>query len=149
MHPDVMLPVTRPSPNPVIYEQITAEVIQKASRELKGSGGPTLVDADTWRHFLCSRAYGKQPYNLAEAISCLAKRLCTDQIHPDCLHGFISGRLIPLDKGADSKGKPGIRPIGIGEVLRRIVGKSVMYVFKADIQLAGGCLQTCTGVRAG
>ena len=71
MHPNVMLPVTRPSPNPVIYEQITAEVIQKASRELKGSGGPTLVDADTWRHFLCSRAYGKQPYNLAEAFPVL------------------------------------------------------------------------------
>ena len=54
MHPDVLLPVTRPSPNPVIYEQITAEVIQKSSRDLKGSGGPTLVDADSWKHFLCT-----------------------------------------------------------------------------------------------
>ena len=133
----------------MIYGQITAEVVQKSSKELKGSGGPTLVDADSWKHFLCSRAYDNHPYHLAEAISGLAKRLCTDQIHPDCLHGFIAGRLIPLDKGADSQGNPGIRHIGIGEVLRRIVGKSVMYVFRADIQLAGGCLQTCTGVRAG
>ena len=28
MHPDVLLPVTRPSPNPFIYELITAEVIR-------------------------------------------------------------------------------------------------------------------------
>ena len=75
--------------------------------------------------------------------------MCIDQVHPDCLLEYTSGRLIPLDKGADSEGKPGIRPIGIGEVLRRIVGKSVMSVFKADIRLAGGCLRTCTGIRAG
>ena len=99
MHPDALLPLTRPLPNPVIYEQITPEVIQKCGRELKDSGGLTLVDADSWKHFLCSRAYGKQPYLLAEAISNLAKRLCIDQVHPDCLLEYTSGRLIPLDKG--------------------------------------------------
>ena len=36
-------------------------------------------------------------------------------------------RLIPLDK------KPGLRPIGVGEVLRRIAGKAVMMLFKNDI----------------
>ena len=35
--------------------------------------------------------------------------------------------LIPLDK------KPGLRPIGVGEVLRRIAGKAVMMLFKNDI----------------
>ena len=56
---------------------------------------------------------------------------------------YTSCRLIPLNKN------PGVRPIGIGETLRRIVAKSVMTVFKLDIQLAGGCLQTCTGIRSG
>ena len=58
MHPDALLPLTNSLLN-VIYEQITPEVIQKCSRELKGSGGPTLVDADSLKHFLCSHAYGK------------------------------------------------------------------------------------------
>jgi len=107
-----------------------------------------LLDADSWKQFLCSRAYGKLPLQLAEAIAGLAKRLCSEQIHPDLLTEFTSCRLIPLDKGADKDGMPGIRPIGIGEVLRRIVGKSVK-VFKSDIQIAGGCLQTCTGTRSG
>ena len=61
----------------------------------------------------------------------------------------MAGRLVPLDKGPDRSGKPGIRPIGIGEVLRRIVGKSVMTILKSDIQASGGCLQTCTGIRSG
>ena len=39
--------------------------------------------------------------------------------------------------------------IGIGEALRRIIGKSVMTILKSDIQKSGGCLQTCTGIRSG
>ena len=148
-HPDVMLPITAPPANQVIFEQITSDLIQKSSKDLSGSGGPTLVDADIWKHLICSRAYGNSPKNLAESIALLARRLCTEEIHHDSLREFTACRLIPLDKGSDQNGLPGIRPIGIGEVLRRIVGKSVMAVLKADIQSACGCLQTCTGIRSG
>ena len=44
---------------------------------------------------------------------------------------------------------PGVRPIGIGEVFRRIVGKAVMMITKHDVQEAAGPLQTCTGLRSG
>ena len=54
-----------------------------------------------------------------------------------------------MDKGADNDGNPGVRPIGIGEALRRVIGKSVMSILKSDIQKAGGCLQTCSGIRSG
>ena len=107
------------------------------------------MDAESWKYFLCSRAYGKSTYHLSEAISGLAKRLCSEQIHSSSLVEFIACRLIPLDKGQDRDGNPGIRPIGIGETLRRIVGKSVMSILKNDVQVAGGCLQTCTGIRSG
>ena len=36
-------------------------------------------------------------------------------------------RLIPLDKN------PGLRPIGIGEVLRRIIGKAVSITLRKDL----------------
>ena len=52
-------------------------------------------------------------------------------------------RLIPLDKN------PGIRPIGIGEVPRRIIAKSVLRVVREDIQEAVGPLQTCAGYETG
>ena len=41
---------------------------------------------------------------------------------------FLACRLISLDKN------PGLRPIGVGEVLRRIAGKVVMKVMKKDIK---------------
>ena len=79
-HPEVLLPLIRPAPNPVIFEQITAETIQRSSKNLNGSGGPTLVDADAWKHFICSRSYGNHSSNLAYAIAGLAKRLCREEI---------------------------------------------------------------------
>jgi len=52
-------------------------------------------------------------------------------------------RLIPLNKN------PGVRPIGIGEVLRRIAGKVVMIVSKHYIVEATGSIQVCAGQEAG
>ena len=43
----------------------------------------------------------------------------------------------------------GIRPIGIGEVHRRIIAKSVSEVLRHNIQKATGTLQTCFGIEAG
>ena len=56
-------------------------------------------------------------------------------------------RLIPLDKGRTKDDKPGVRPIGIGEVLRRLVGKLLIHVIKDDITNAAGPLQTCSGLK--
>ena len=51
-------------------------------------------------------------------------------------------RLIPLDI------KPGLRLIGVGEVLRRIAAKAVMMLFKNDITHAAGALQLSAGQDA-
>ena len=56
---------------------------------------------------------------------------------------LMSCRLIPLGKS------PGVRPIGIGEVLRRIIGKAVMIVIKPDIVKATAYDQLCSGLEAG
>ena len=47
------------------------------------------------------------------------------------------------------KDDDGVGPIGIGEVMRRIMGKALGRVIKSDIKEAGGVLQTCTGVESG
>ena len=54
---------------------------------------------------------------LKEELAVFTRNLLRKSYHPSLLEAFTSGRLIPLDKN------PGIRPIGVGEVLRRIVGK--------------------------
>ena len=44
---------------------------------------------------------------------------------------------------------PGLRPIGIGEVLRRRRSKSIIYVVKQDMQEAAGGLQLCVSQTSG
>ena len=44
------------------------------------------------------------------------------------LEALLANRLIPLDKGEGA-----VRPIGVGEVLRTIMGKCVTKVTKPDV----------------
>ena len=45
--------------------------------------------------------------------------------------------------------KPGVRPIGIGEILRRIVGKAVTTVVKPELVNSTAPIQTCAGLPGG
>ena len=59
------------------------------------------------------------------------------------LVAFTSCRLIAIDKC------PGVRPIGISEVARRIQGKAILAIVGGDIQETAGALQLCAGQKAG
>lgn len=53
----------------------------------------------------------------------MTQRLCQDNTGKH-FETFLACRLIPLNK------KPGVRPIGIGQVSRRTLGKAVMKLSK-------------------
>ena len=55
------------------------------------------------------------------------------------MKAFLACTLVLLDKNT------GIHPIGIGEVLRRIVGKTLTTFLKREIQDAARNLQLCAG----
>ena len=59
------------------------------------------------------------------------------------IEAYLSCRLIPLHK------LPGVRPIGIGEVIRRIIGKTVIATVKSQIVQCAGPLQLCAGQQSG
>ena len=100
------------------------------------------MDAATWRRLLTSKRHNKEAANLRAAIALLARKLCREK----CEHvePLTACRLIPAKKQPD-----GIRPIGVGEVLRRIIGRCVMRVTKQDVMKAAGNLQLCAGQQAG
>ena len=133
-----------PDVQEVIFEEITSETIVNAARNTSGSGGPTKVDAEIWRKILCSKFFTNASNQLAEEIAKLARRLCVDEIPFNSISTLMACRLVPLKKEDD-----GVRPVGIGEVLRRLIGKSVTRILKEDIQKASGTLQTCSGLESG
>ena len=63
---------------------------------------------------LCSKVFGKVGRDLAEEVAILARRLCIGDIDNDHIRSIEACRLVPLIKDVD-----GVRPIGIGEVVRR------------------------------
>ena len=73
----------------------------------------------------------------------MTRRLCTEFIDPLSIETILANRLIPRDKG-----KGAVRPIGVGEVMQRIMGKCVMHVTKPEFIDASGSLQVCVGHKS-
>ena len=76
-------------------------------------------------------------------IASLARRLANSIVDWDELSSLVSCRLIALDKS------PGVRPIGVGETLRRILGKTICLITRSDIEEICGIKQLCAGLQAG
>ena len=98
---------------------IDEQKITEAAQLTKGAAGPSSLDANQFKRILCSKQFNKEGKDLQDQISIFAKNIATKVTDPNCLEAYTANRLIPLDNN------PGIRPIGIGEVLRRIVGKAI------------------------
>ena len=129
------------TPNSVIYDMITGELIWKKALQTHGSAGPSGLDAKGWRRLLSSTYCGRAADDLCSALANLARKLATTSSrHIDAL---TACRLIPLEK------EGGCRPIGVGEVPRRIIGKCIMAVVNEDVRRAAGNLQVCAGQQAG
>ena len=131
----------QPEVHPVIFESITESSIKTASLRTFGSACPSGIDADGWRR-MCN-SFRAASEDLRCALAATARRMCTEYVDPVALEGLLSSRLIPLNK------HPGIRPIGVGEVVRRIIGKAVLSVTASFVQKATGSLQLCAGQEAG
>ena len=127
----------------VMYENLDGKAIYMAAKKVNGAAGPSGADSDLWQRLLCSKQHKKKPAGLCQAISDLAKKLNRDIIASSHMQAFVAGRLIPLDKS------PGVRPIGVGEVLRRIVSSATMTVLKPELVAATAPLQTYAGLAGG
>ena len=126
-----------------LYDSIDEQSVLTSALKTKGSAGPSGMDAELYRRILCSKSFSTAGKSLREEIAIFTKNLLLNAYNPSLLEPYVASRLIPLDKN------PGIRPIGVGEVLRRIVGKIISTHANSDIREAAGPLQTCAGHNAG
>ena len=58
------------------------------------------------------------------------------------ISALVACCLVAFDKN------PGIRPIGIGETLRWLIGKAILCIAWDDVQRTAGSLQLCAGQEA-
>ncbi|XP_065893485.1 uncharacterized protein [Dysidea avara] len=130
-----------PPPHPIVFEGLDGICIRRAALRTGGTAGPSGLDAAAWRRMCTS--FQRVSDDLCEALAGVARRLCTVFVDPSGLTAFVACRLIALDKC------PGVRPIGIGETVRRVIAKAILCVIRSDIQRAAGSLQLCAGQLSG
>ena len=148
-HGEVLLQGPIKQVHPVAYEAIDEALISKAALKSKGGCGPSGFDAENWRRMLVSKSFGSSSLDLRKSFANFTRRFCTRNLNTsindvgDTFEAFIANRLISLNKN------PGIRPIGVGEVICRIAEKVIMDDAKKDVQQAAGSSQVCAGQDAG
>lgn len=130
-----------PDTNTIQFESLTPALVAKVVRGCQGSAGPSGLDSNSWRR-LCLSFKGPSSA-MCQAIASFARLLASSVLDPENLVPFLSCRLVALDK------QPGVRPIGISEVLRRVTAKSILKVVGRDVEEACGHLQKCSGCPAG
>ena len=62
---------------------------------------------------------------------------------PTSIKALCACRLIPLDEN------PGLRPFGVSEILRRIIGKIIVSAIKEEVIWSVGSLQVCADHEVG
>ena len=119
-------------PHEDIFDSLDANLIQKAALKTSGAAGLSGLDAYAWR-CMCT-SYKSASAKLCKALAAVDRRICTSYIDHSSLTAFVACRLIPLDKD------PGVRPIGIAEVARRIISKNILWILSTDIESVVGPL---------
>ena len=141
-NPEVLIPGPLPTPpHPVQFAGVNRNFIRQATLHTHGAAGPLGVGTDTWRHMCTS--FSDASDQLCDGMAKCARRLATMFVDPISLEAYTACRFIPLDKN------PGVKPIGIGEVLQRILGKVILNIIRPEIMEAASSLQLCAGQDAG
>ena len=102
------------------------------------------MDANGFKRILACKSFKRSRINPCESIATLTRRLCNKFVDPLTIEPIVTSRLITLDKGNVE-----VRPIGVGAVIRKIIGKYVTRVAKQGVINASGAMQVCAGQKSG
>ena len=119
---------------PILDVDITADYVERVAHCIQGAAGPSGSTAMQWHSYLLR--FGAYSAHLRDAVAGLACHLANTVVKWEDVCALMANRLIALDKC------PGIRPIGIGEALRRVLGKGVALATCADLEEVCGTRST-------
>jgi hypothetical protein len=121
--------------------QASDDLIIKIAGQMGGSGGLNGITGVMWRDWLCRR--GQASKVLRQAICRLCNWLFNEYVPWAAIRELMACRMIALDKN------PGVRPIGIGNIVRRFISKVCLALTGDEAMEACGVKQLASGVSAG
>jgi hypothetical protein len=127
-----------PTATPV---DITADDIEAIATRLSGAAGPGGANAADSRNWLLR--FGKESEALRNEMARWAAWLANNNPLWAAYQALMAARLVALDK------QPGVHPVGIGEVWRRLFSKVLLKVVGSQATAACGNYNLCAGLPAG
>jgi hypothetical protein len=127
-----------PQPLPV---EITVDVVETVAARLSGAAGPGGTDAVDLRNWLLR--FGAESEGLGRVMAKLTEWIANERPPWAAIRALMACRLVALDKS------PGVRPVGIGEIYRRLMAKCLLKVVGHQATTACGNLNLCAGLPAG
>jgi hypothetical protein len=109
--------------------------------KVHGAAGPGGVDANALRYYFTR--FGTASEALRTEWAKLGEWLCNESPPYAAYRALNAKREVGLDK------QPGTRPLAIGEIWMRCVGKGLMHEAGDQAKLACGNVQLCAGLEAG
>ena len=120
---------------------VSSDIIESVATRLTGAAGPDGVDSVDLKHWLLR--FGKESEALRQELAHWTDWLANHHPPWAAYRALMAGRLVALDK------QPGVRPLGIGSIFRRLMAKSVIKVIGRQATHSCGSLNLCAGLPAG
>ena len=127
----------------LIFGSISSEDVRTSAQLRHCGAGPSGLDALGMRRILCSKEVRPASNDLCSALALISRKLCKTHTDPSSVEALLASRLLALDKF------PGVHPIGIGEAMRRIIGKTFCRKLKTVMEMSSGHLQLAAGHVSG
>jgi hypothetical protein len=117
------------------------ETVGEVMRKVQGGPGPSGVDAYLF-HAIASR-FGTASLNFRLELAKWSEWLSNESPPWAAIRALNAKRGVATDK------EPGTRPLHVGEVYMRMIGKDLLWTAADEAKDACGCAQLCTGLEAG
>ena len=102
-----------------------------------GSHGQSGLDAYECILRCILTNFGQRSAEISKTIAKIAKKNGYEELNAGLTEPYNACRLIPLDKN------PGVKPITVGEVMRRIIGRTKTKLLKNELMSLSSNYQLC------
>ena len=108
---------------------------------MQGSGGPSHLDAKSLKRLMTNKIFQVQAEKILSAITSITNKMSAKEIIREDVEPLMAVRMIAVKKKDG-----GIRPVGISEIIRRVIAKTIAWTIKDDIKQVTGTRQ-CAGLQ--
>ena len=120
---------------------VTQDDVESICSRLSGAAGPSGTDAVELANWLLR--FGQESENLRGEMAAWTNWLANTHPPWAAYRAMMANRLVALDK------QPGTRPVGIGEIYRRLWAKCLLKAIGSQATAACGNYNLCAGLQAG